>query len=133
MMLNVPSLSRERVLKMTDYNYHEADGPRLERRMADLLGQLNNLISVGKKYVAAEKAAEGEIHISEGKGFAGAEGTMANKEHAAKIARGEAEKRESMNVAMGWAARTKVKALLAEIDVCRSIYSARKAELSNTR
>lgn len=114
-------------------NYQEADGPQLEMRMTELLDQLNGLITAGKKYVAAEKAAEGEIHIAEGKGFAGADGTAANREHAAKVARGEAEKRMANDVALGWAARTKVKALLAEIDVCRSIYSARKAELSNTR
>lgn len=116
-----------------NFNYHEADGPMLEMRMTELLNQLNSLITAGKKYVAAEKAAEGEIHIAEGKGFAGAEGTVAQKEHAAKVARGQAEKDQAMNVALGWAARMKVKALLAEIDVCRSIYSARKAELSNTR
>jgi len=118
---------------MNDYNYHEADGPRLEMRMTDLLIELNKIIDEGKQYIEQEAETVGEIHIAEGNGFIYAEGTAALRDHEAKKARGIAEKKEAANIALAWAVKIRVKKIFAEIDVCRSIYSQRKVEHGNTK
>jgi hypothetical protein len=99
--------------------------------MSELLAELSDIIDDGKQYIQAESEIEGLIHIAEGNGFLYAEGTAAKRQYEAKKQRGIAEKENADRLAMAWAVKTRVKKILAEIDVCRSIYSQRKAELNN--
>lgn len=102
----------------------------LEEHMESILESMDKLILNGTEFIIAEKVAEGEIHIAEGIGFAECQAsTTKAKEMYAKIRKGQAEKDQASNVALGWATRNKFLKLRAELDVCRSIYSQRKIEL----